>query len=745
MTRLRISTAKLACGAATLALMAGAANAQTVGAAALQQIDPPNQAAEVPGGNQVYGQAFFSQFALTNAEDMLRRIPGIASVLDSTGSNNQGRGLGAGGDQILINGKRMASKSTDVSSALRRIPGASVERVELIRGTSGDLEIRSEGLVVNIVLKAGASADSGGQGNFSLDQRFDNMGWRDFDGLISYSNKIGNLAYTLGYEKNLFSPIPATPGGGGGGGNFGTGGSEYTLKDRTEIYYYPNGQIQQFRPQKWERQHHKNIFTAQGAYTFQDGGLLNVNLLFQPHPINQTDDTLYSSFTSAGVQLAGITDEYHANRQMRTITELGGEYEKKFKAGTLNLIAIHNYTPVKTTDYRNRTFGGVLTEVSRNVTKQVTQEDVMRGSFVMPLVKGQTLTFGAEAAKNTLNQRQQGYFDFNKDGRLETVPLTIAVVEEKRGELFATHNWTINAKTTLESTLSYEASQITTNFPQIPVHSYGFLKPRFDLRYNLTSADRLRLKIERTISQLNFNNFVPVYNVTDSRLDPGNPGIAPEKDWNYEFDVEHRLAKDQGTLQAAFTYLDATDYIDRGPFGGLSSTGLPQSAPVNLPHAKRYGVELKGGVRMTVLGLPNAQVNARYVAQTSSIKDPFSGRDRMIANTYDSEITLGFRHDLNRLKAAYGATLLATTGELVSSDIRTLAYTSRDPRLQLFAEKALPNDLTLRVEIYNLTGSPEQGHRILYNISQANGAINRTETYNETKDVRFVLRLRGKF
>ena len=728
---------RFASGVAVLALTAGLAHAQTVAPVQPLAVAQPAGGAY---GNQVYGQAFFAQFNLTNAEDLLRRIPGIATVLDSTGNNGQGRGLGAGGDQILINGKRMASKSTDVASALRRIPGTSVERVELIRATSGDLEIRSEGLVVNIVLKAGANTSGGGQGNFSLDQRFNNMGWRDFDGLFSYSDKVGNLTYTLGYEKNLFSPIPTAPGGGGGGF-----GGEYTLRDRTEIYYYPNGQMQQFRPQQWERQHHKNIFTAQGAYAFQDGSQLSLNLLFQPHGTNQTDKTPYNSYTSAGVQLPGVTDEYHSNRQMRTITEIGGEYETKLKSGTLNVIAIHNYTPVKTTDYRNRTFGSALTEVSRNVTKQVTQEDVIRSTFVMPLAKGQSLTVGAEGAKNSLNQRQQGYFDFNKDGRLETVPVTIAVVEEQRGEMFLTHNWTINPKVTLESTLSYEASQISTNFPAIPVQSYGFLKPRLDFRYNITPVDRLRVKLERTVSQLQFNNFVPVYNVIDSRLDPGNPGIAPEKVWNFEAGIEHRLAKDQGTMEARGFYRATTDEIERGPFGGLSSTGLPQSAPVNLPDAKQYGLELKTGLRMTPLGLPNAQINARYVIQTSNVLDPFSGRERSMPNVYDSEITLGFRHDLNKLRAAYGATLLATTGELVNSDIRNLTYTSRDPRLQIFAEKGLPHDLTLRAEIYNLTGSPETGRRLLYTVSQANGAINRTESYTETKDTRFVLRLRGRF
>ena len=81
----------------------------------------------------------------------------------------------------------------------------------------------------------------------------------------------------------------------------------------------------------------------------------------------------------------------------------------------------------------------------------------------------------------------------------------------------------------------------------------------------------------------------------------------------------------------------------------------------------------------------------------------------------------------------------------VLATIDPLTYTSRDPRLQIFAEKALPHDLTLRAEIYSITGSAEQGRRILYNVSQTNGAIYRTESYTETKDTRFVMRLRGNF
>jgi hypothetical protein len=745
-----LSARRLLAGVSLLALAAMTAPAQAQQAPVGVAPPPPGEtslvvdasepAAAAPG-NQVYDQSFFAQYNLTNAEDMLRRIPGVSAILDATGTLNQARGLGAAGDQIMIGGKRMASKSTDVAATLRRIPASTVQRVELLRGTTGGARALSEGLVVNIILKAGAGTGAG-QGNYEFNQRFNNMGWRDVDGLISWSNSLGRLKYTLGAEKNLFTPIGNTPTTGQMG--------DFTNRTRQEIYYYPNGVIQQLRPQDWERQHHKYIFTAQGVYDFENGDVLNLNLLFQPHNVKTTDITPYTSYSTAGVALPGITTEFHRNLAVRKTQEVGTEFEKKIGDGTFNVIAIHNRLNVKTRDYRNRTSpilsngtGGVLTEVSKNTNKQITSEDVLRGSYSWPVLPGQTLTLGAEGANNALDQDQFIYSDLNRDGRQDFVVLTVAQVEEKRGELFAIHNWKISPKLSLETALSYEASQISTNYPQIPQTNYSFLKPRFDLRYNLTASDRLRFKIERTVSQLNFTNFVPIYNIIDSRLDPGNPAIAPEQTWIYETAVEHRLAKDQGTLEARAFYKDVTDHIDRGPFGGASG-GLPSSAPINIDKAKAYGLELKAGVRLALIGLPNAQINARYQVQDSSVIDPFTGKERMIFNLYRQEMSLGFRHDLKDWRASYGGAYLATDGALLTNDIRNVQYIKRDPRMTLFVEKALPGNLTLRGEIYNLTGSPESSYRALYAVQQG-GAVTRTETWKEERDIRYVIRLRGKF
>ena len=65
-------------------------------------------------------------------------------------------------------------------------------------------------------------------------------------------------------------------------------------------------------------------------------------------------------------------------------------------------------------------------------------------------------------------------------------------VEEIRYEPFAIHNWRINPKLTLESTLLYETSDIIQTGDAQNSRSFEFIKPKIDLRYNITPMFQVR-------------------------------------------------------------------------------------------------------------------------------------------------------------------------------------------------------------------------------------------------------------
>ena len=96
-----------------------------------------------------YPASYFAEYGAVSVSDMLNRIPGIGLALEgnqvpSFGGND--RGLGAEG-QILINGKRLAGKANEASSQLDRISADQVDYIEIIRGTSGNLDVRNTGPV----------------------------------------------------------------------------------------------------------------------------------------------------------------------------------------------------------------------------------------------------------------------------------------------------------------------------------------------------------------------------------------------------------------------------------------------------------------------------------------------------------------------------------------------------------------------------------------------------------------------
>ena len=117
------------------------------------------------GARVTYEAEFFDTYTVVNAADMLRWVPGGAALLPDNrrrgGGQQSKRGFGSGGDQVLINGKRISGKSNDISSAMQRIQASVVSRIEVIRGTTAGLDVRSEGTLINVVLSEEISGGSG--------------------------------------------------------------------------------------------------------------------------------------------------------------------------------------------------------------------------------------------------------------------------------------------------------------------------------------------------------------------------------------------------------------------------------------------------------------------------------------------------------------------------------------------------------------------------------------------------------
>ena len=131
--------------------------------------------AEVPMRNRTeavapeltYGLEFFQQLEPISVGDMLKRVPGVAFTSDvGERESPQLRGMGQGFTQVLINGKPVpdagGESATERSVLVDRIPAELVDRVEIIRSPSADIDSQGVGGTINIILKSGATLPPGG-------------------------------------------------------------------------------------------------------------------------------------------------------------------------------------------------------------------------------------------------------------------------------------------------------------------------------------------------------------------------------------------------------------------------------------------------------------------------------------------------------------------------------------------------------------------------------------------------------
>jgi outer membrane receptor for ferrienterochelin and colicins len=687
------------------------------------------EAIAAPGGTIAYGQDFFAGYNVQNAQDMLRLIPGVSSILSSLGSGSQERGFGSGGDQILVNGRRFPGKSNDISGTLARLRADTVDRVELIRGANSDIDVQSEGVVVNIVLKEGASLAGGG--TFEIAARGNDQGAFDIDGLVSYSGSIGNLGYNVGIERNAWSPSNRNMG-------------RWSNRFRDEIFFFPSGEIQELRPQRWTREFEQWIVTTGLTYDLPDDIRIQLNGLYETEDVTEFNRLDVTRFNLAGEQIDALQELQGQREGLEKTWEVSSEMTAPLWGGGLTALFLINDDRNPSLDYRERTRGNSVSQVSRTRIFAHHMEYIGRIQYNFSVSDELSINAGAEASHNRLRQDLVSELDLNGDGQLENivVPTSNAIVMEDRIEGFSEARWAPSSLLSVSASLNLEWSDLTTNSVFNPGRSLQFLKPRLDIRHEIGASGQLRVMIEKQVSQLDFNNFVPSYEPLDDRIDAGNPGLLPEQIWRFETVYEHRLANDAGVVEGKLFYETISNAIDSIP---LQQGPVLVSAQGNLGDAWRYGFEMDASLRLGMIGLNDAILTVSGDLEKSRVTDPFTLVPRRLGEDRQYEFSIGFRHDIRSVDLSYGFDYEHPGTFRIQSDLFSRDRVRNGSDLSAFAEKRLSGSLTLRAEAQNLLGSRQRREREFFTIDQIDGAIRRRGSFEETRDMRYAIQLKGAF
>ena len=707
-------------------------DADLVTSCALHECD--SAASPQESSTVVYDKNYFERYNVTTAVDMLYRVPGISSIVDAVMKpvKNQPavRGFGSSGDQILVNNKRIAGKANEIAVALERIPATQVSRIELIRGTSAEVHVRSEGTIVNIIIDN--SGEAQGAGSWQISSLLSDSGKSMHGGNLSYGANRGNLQYLMSLASQ----------------------PTFELQSRNERFLSPHGRLTE---QRFEEEQRPKVrrYTATGnlIYQFENGDELRLNgLLSNVDRLNE-EITERLPVDAAGVPTFLLTEVRIDQADIFT-WEIGADYEKRLgESGVLQTLFIYSREE-KTAEENLSSFAPNNTTVENlELADTVDTEAIVRSAYSWDISDTQNFEIGAEVVKNSLDSDLQVFEDRDS----ELVELDIfnpdSVVEELRYEVFITDRWKLGNRTSVELALNAEFSSLTQQGSEIDnSRNFSFLKPRADFRFDMTPSSQLRLKAERTVKQLNFADFVAIFDFQDDEVDFGNPNLTPENSWEYELSYEHRLADDNGVLEFRAFLKNIDDHIDKGPIDidrdGVADTDeaeLLSSAQANIGEAQLYGAEVKSSLRMSWIGVPDAVIKASVLIQDSETTDPFTGEKREMFRTRRTNWSVGFRHDVSGIGLSYGLDIKRLVGVNRTDNVRDRWRYEDDIKMTAFLETRVFGSMTLRFDGARLLEDKARRTRTLYVTNVADGGLRRLEEYDQVADRLYTVTLRGSF
>lgn len=644
----------------------------------------------------MYPASYFIQYAPVTAQDMLNRIPGMEA--SGGGSSNRGgsqggnasrggRGLGSGGgNQILINGKRTAGKNNNTQSQLVRINADQVDYIEIIRGTSGDLDVRGSTQIANVVLFEQLSNTSI---SYDLNTNVYQDGEAEPGGSLSYGGQTGDLNF-------LFSAI-AEP--------------RYDHRERREKSVLADMSLNDFIREDRIRDQNAYTLSTNLDYQFSANSSARFNALYAENDDPTTVDRFTADLTGA-VPIPSWEREDLPGEQSNW--EIGGDYEYKFASGNrFKVLFIGNENNVAKIRERYDVFADGSEEKNLFLdSASILRERIVRASYTMNIFGGQDVEFGVESAQTILDSSLRLGIASSSGTPADAwgglvpvnVPNANTRVEEIRNEPFAIHNWRINSRMSLETSMVYEFSELEQTGDFNNTRNFSFFKPKLDYRFDITPQLQLRFLVEKFVRQLSFSDFVAVTDNedNDSNTLAGNTALRPDYWWNYNLLAEYRLPNDAGVISANLYHHRHKDFLQR--IDVTTDENNLRSATGNIGTGDMVVLEVKGSLRLGMFGMRNVLITTRASARDSQVKDPFTNTTRRFANYTRGQFDLGFRHDIPKWRMNYGANMVnRIDGGTKRWEIDDIEEDYANPFFTAYMEIVAFNDLTFRFNVRNFS------------------------------------------
>jgi hypothetical protein len=595
-------------------------------------------------GVLVFTPDFFASQRPNTALDMVERVPGFTPN-DGAGT----RGFEGSVGNILINNNRPASKNDTGTDVLDRTPASQVDRIELIRGGAAGIDMQGFSVVVNVILKTTASHQSIVTWNNSL---FDG-GHDVWGGSYQFTAKNGERSWSV-----LLSDGISTSDSNGVGRNIRRDATGKVLRDEA------------FINDGWGGSDSARV-NYSGPLA---GGKIEATAEYGIHDWNE-----WQKISAPGVL------RYSDYGEDTKSGELGLTYIRPLKPKwTLETRVIHQFESFDDVANGSDSEDGVE---QRFTAKGDSSESILRALVRHERSAALTIEAGGELAYNMLDTKQA----YVENGAAIDLPSASVKVEELRGEAFTKATWRVNPKLTLEGGLRLETSTIKQSGDASAKESFFYAKPRFQATWTPKANHQVRVRFERELGQLDFNDFVASSDFDDGNVHGGNVDLQPEQRWISEITYERRFWG-EGIVSIGYRHDEIIDVIDRLPLpGGLSATG-------NIGNGTLDRLSVNIVVPTDKWGIKGGRFTFKNDWNETHVTDPTTGEDRPISDVRPTQANIGFQQDIVAWKTQWGVNWLPLLGLGTYDPDQTSSWRGAG-YIESFVEYKPTPTLSLRVQL----------------------------------------------
>lgn len=549
-------------------------------------------------GVSAYPASFFADSRPATARDMINRLPGF--ILEN--NNNTARGFAGTAGNVLINGRRPTAKTDDIAAILQRIPAASVERIDVIRGGAPGIDMQGRSVVANIIRTREDSTSTVVNANTSF---LGSGQWVPY-GSVEFHAVRGETRYelTLARTAEVWDDAP---------------GNGYRLTTAPGgVPFYERAQRMGIMRLGW---------SGNGAIkTPLWGGEWSNNITVKGNSFPST----VRYFGNGGSRFDFIGHKKEG--------EFGSNWQGFIGAVNLEALVLQRLM-------REENSNTSLSPIDSAIflTNNDSGESIGRITARYSLLPNLGIEGGGEVAYNFLDGRTS----FTSNGVPVVLPNAVIAANERRGEVFANVSWRIVPELSLEAGMRMEFSTIEAQGAARRARDFFYPKPRLLLAWAPDDNSQVRLRAERVLGQLNFSDFVATSNLSGFGVAAGNADLRPEQRWQFEAAAEHRFWE-KGALVVSLMHEEITDLKDFIP---VTPT---LDAPGNIARARLDELKVNATLPLDFIGLKNGLLKSSMTWWHSEVRDPVTGEMRRISNQRERNMYVELTQDLEEWKSTWG-------------------------------------------------------------------------------------------